>query len=94
MTRLGTFLTRTAGSQDRADRFGIADFLAYSYLVFGVFIILIPVLWTFFSSIKPERAVDSFDTRVLPMSQVEALVEDIGDEVHTPAEQAGAGGAA
>ena len=40
MSRIATFLTRTAGSQDRADRFGITDFLAYSYLVLGVLIIL------------------------------------------------------
>jgi len=74
------FLTRTAGTQDRADRFGMADFLAYSYLVLGVFIILVPVLWTFFSSIKPERALDAFDTRLLPMSQVEATVEGVGEK--------------
>jgi alpha-1,4-digalacturonate transport system permease protein len=72
------FLTRTAGRQDRADRFGIADFLAYGYLVFGVMIILVPVLWTFFSSIKPERAVDSFDTRLLPYAQVEAEIQGLG----------------
>jgi alpha-1,4-digalacturonate transport system permease protein len=71
-SRLIRFLTRTSGNPDnRAERFGIGDFLAYGYLVFGVFVILVPVLWTFFSSIKPERAVDSFDTRLLPMAQVE-----------------------
>lgn len=78
MSRLTTFLTRTAGGNDRADRFGIADFLAYAYLISGVLIVLIPVAWTFFSSIKPERALDNFDTRVLPMSQVEAEIEDVG----------------
>lgn len=77
-SRLTTFLTRTAGTPDRAERFGIADFLAYGYLIFGVLVILIPVLWTFFSSIKPERAVDSFDTRLLPMAQVEAEVDGEG----------------
>ena len=78
MTRLATFLTRTSGSPDRAERFGVADFLAYSYLALGVLIILIPVLWTFFSSIKPERAVDSFDTRILPVSQIELEIEGVG----------------
>ena len=78
MSRLATFLTRTAGTQDRAERFGIGDFLAYAYLAFGVLVILIPVLWTFFSSIKPEVAVDSFDTRILPMSQIEAEIEGVG----------------
>ena len=80
MSRVSRFLTRTAGSQDRADRFGIADFMAYGYLVFGVLIVLIPVLWTFFSSIKPERAVENFDTRLLPMSQVEVNVEGVGQK--------------
>ena len=78
MSRVATFLTRTAGSQDRADRFGIADFLAYGYLGLGVLIVLIPVLWTFMSSIKPEEAVDSFDTRLAPMSQIEKEVEGVG----------------
>lgn len=78
MTTITRFLSRTAGSQDRAERFGVADFLAYGYLVLGVLIVLIPVLWTFFSSIKPERAVDSFDTRLLPMSQVEMEIPGVG----------------
>ncbi len=78
MTRVTRFLTRTAGNKDTADRFGIADFLAYGYLVFGVLIILVPVLWTFVSSIKPERAIDNFDTRLLPMAQIEAPVDGLG----------------
>lgn len=80
MTRLATFLTRTAGTPDRAERFGIGDALAYGYLFLGVLVILVPVLWTFFSSIKPERAVDSFDTRLLPMAQVEAQVDGVGEK--------------
>lgn len=78
MSRLATFLTRTAGSADRADRFGMSDFLSYAYLLFGVLIILVPVAWTFFTSIKPERAVDNFDTRLLPYAQVEAEVPEVG----------------
>ena len=78
LNRLGTFLTRTAGNKDTAERFGMADFLAYGYLLLGVLIVLVPVLWTFFSSIKPERAVDSFDTRLLPIAQVQTEIEGIG----------------
>ncbi len=78
MNRVATFLTRTAGNRDTADRFGITDFLAYGYLVLGVLIILVPVLWTFLSSVKPERAVDSFDTRLLPIAQISAEVEGQG----------------
>lgn len=80
MNKVARFLTRTAGSQDRAERFGITDTLAYGYLLFGVLLILVPVLWTFLSSIKPERAIDSFDTRVLPISQVEQDIEGIGQK--------------
>lgn len=78
MNRVATFLTRTAGNRDTAERFGITDFLAYGYLVLGVMIILVPVLWTFLSSVKPERAVDSFDTRLLPIAQISAEVEGQG----------------
>jgi alpha-1,4-digalacturonate transport system permease protein len=75
---VASFLSRTAGTRDRAERFGITDFLAYAYLGLGVLLILVPVLWTFLSSLKPERAVDSFDTRLLPYSQREAEVPGQG----------------
>lgn len=78
MNAVTTFLTRTSGTGDKAKRFGMGDFLAYGYLLFGVLVILIPVLWTFLSSIKPERAVDSFDTRLLPMSQVQKEIDGVG----------------
>lgn len=78
MARLIPFLTRTRGSIDRADRFGITDLLAYGYLAFGVLLILIPVMWTVLTSVKPERAVENFDTRLLPYSQVEAMVPGVG----------------
>jgi alpha-1,4-digalacturonate transport system permease protein len=69
MTRTLAFLTRTRGSFDRAERFGISDALAYGYLAFGLLVILVPVLWTVLSSIKPERSLDNFDTRLLPFAQ-------------------------
>ncbi|WP_121629502.1 carbohydrate ABC transporter permease [Tropicibacter alexandrii] len=80
MSRIGTFLTRTKGNRDTADRFGMQDFLAYSYLLFGVLIVLVPVAWTFFTSIKPERAVDNFDTRLLPYAQVETDIPGVGEK--------------
>ncbi|MEO0542719.1 MAG: carbohydrate ABC transporter permease [Pseudomonadota bacterium] len=78
VTDVGSFLTRTAGGKNKASRFGTTDVLAYSYLVFGVLIVLIPVLWTFMSSIKPEEAIDSFDTRILPYDQIETEVPGVG----------------
>ena len=80
MGRIATFLTRTKGNPDTADRFGIADFLAYGYLLLGVLVILVPVFWTFLSSIKPERAIDSFDTRLLPIAQVQKDIEGVGNK--------------
>lgn len=79
-SRIVRFLTRTAGNRDRAERFGMADLLAYGYLIFGVLIILVPVLWTFVSSVKPERAIDSFDTRLLPISQIEREIQGVGSK--------------
>lgn len=78
MARIIKFLTRTAGSADRNHRIGAPDILAYGYLLLGVLIILIPVSWTLLTSFKPERAVDSFDTRLLPMAQIEKDIEGIG----------------
>ncbi|MFW2588763.1 carbohydrate ABC transporter permease [Sagittula sp. SSi028] len=76
---VATFLTRTKGGADSASRIGLQDVLAYGYLVVGVLVILIPVLWTLFSSIKSEIAVDSFDTRILPMTQVVTETADRGE---------------
>lgn len=78
MARIIPFLTRTRGSFDKAERFGMADFLAYGYLALGVLIILIPVLWTVLTSLKPERAVENFDTRLLPYSQIVREIPGIG----------------
>ncbi len=78
MSRAIAFLTRTRGSHDRAERFGIADFLAYGYLLLGVLIIAIPVLWTVMSSIKSQRALENFDTRVLPYTQIAREIDGVG----------------
>lgn len=80
MSRLATFLTRTAGTSNKADRFGVTDFLSYAYLLFGVLIVLVPVLWTFFTSIKSERSVENFDTRILPYTQVQQEIDGIGEK--------------
>ena len=74
------FLTRTAGNRETAQRFGLQDVLAYGYLVLGVLMILVPVLWTLFSSVKSESAVDSFDTRLLPLAQVTAEIDGAGEK--------------
>ncbi|NND89727.1 MAG: carbohydrate ABC transporter permease, partial [Granulosicoccus sp.] len=80
MNKVITFLTRTRGNPNTASKFGITDFLAYGYLLAGVLIILMPVFWTFLSSIKPERAIDSFDTRLLPIAQIQSDIEGVGSK--------------
>ncbi len=78
MSRLLAFISRTKGSADGTRAIGAADVFAYFYLLLGVLIILVPVAWTFLSSLKPERAIDSFDTRLLPLAQVEREVDGVG----------------
>ncbi|MGJ8585534.1 MAG: carbohydrate ABC transporter permease [Marinosulfonomonas sp.] len=78
MSRVIRFLTRTKGSADSAHKLGMQDYLAYGYLLFGVLIILIPVLWTLVSSFKPEEAIATFDTRILPYDQIETEVDGLG----------------
>lgn len=80
MSKVITFLTRTAGSADKAHRFGAQDFIAYAYLALGVLIILVPVLWTVLSSVKSEEALKTFDTRVLPYNQITQEIEGVGEK--------------
>jgi len=75
-----TFLTRTRGNPDTADRVGTQDILAYCYLAFGVLVIAVPVLWTLVSSFKPEEAIATFDTRIMPYDQIEREVEGVGTQ--------------
>ncbi len=65
---LRRFLTRTAGGRD-GRRIGVTDVLTYAYLIFGVVIILAPVIWTFTSSLKPREQIEAFDPRLLPWQQ-------------------------
>ena len=77
MSKVIRFLTRTAGNRETAERVGTADIIAYAYLLLGVFIIAVPVLWTFVSSFKPDTAIESFDTRVLPYDEVMTQIEGV-----------------
>lgn len=72
------FLTRTKGSADGAGKLGVQDVVAYGYLLLGILIILIPVLWTVVSSFKPDEAIVSFDTRILPYDQIEQEIDGVG----------------
>lgn len=75
------FLTRTSGNPETGSRVGMNDILAWAYLGFGLLVILGPVLWTVLSSIKPETALETFDTRALPYAQTVEDVPGIGEKL-------------
>jgi len=75
-----SFLTRTKGSADGVHKYGAQDIVAYGYLLLGILIILVPVLWTVVSSFKPDEAIESFDTRLMPYDQIEQQIEGVGNK--------------
>ncbi|MBX2823154.1 MAG: carbohydrate ABC transporter permease [Gammaproteobacteria bacterium] len=78
MSSVIQFLTRTKGSADGVHRLGAQDIVAYGYLLLGILIILVPVVWTVISSFKPDEAIESFDTRLLPYDQIEQVIDGVG----------------
>lgn len=79
MSKLCRFLTRTRGTAD-GRTFAAQDVIAYAYLMMGVLLVALPVLWTFLSSVKPEQAVNAFDTRILPYDQITRDIPGIGEK--------------
>ncbi len=75
------FLTRTRGNPETGSRVGMNDLLAWAYLGFGLLVILGPVIWTVLSSIKPETALETFDTRALPYAHIVEEVPGIGEKL-------------
>lgn len=53
-----------------------SDWLAYGYLLLGLLIVLMPILWMFLSSIKSPRALVENDPRLLPYEQVTVPAPD------------------
>ncbi len=80
MSRTLTFLTRIKGRKDSADKLGAQDIISYLYLLFGILVILIPVVWTAISSVKPDEAIESFDTRLLPYDQINVEIDGHGEK--------------
>ena len=80
MSRVWRFLSRTAGNPDTAQKIGAQDMLAYMYLAFGVLVIAVPVFWTLLSSVKPEQAIATFDTRLLPYDQITQQIDGVGEK--------------
>jgi alpha-1,4-digalacturonate transport system permease protein len=55
-----------------------SDGLSYLYLALGVFVVLLPIVWMFLSSIKSPRALVENDPRLLPYEQVQVPAADGG----------------
>jgi len=75
-----SFLTRSKGSADGVHKYGAQDIVAYGYLLLGILIILIPVMWTVISSFKTDEAIESFDTRLIPYDQIEQEIDGVGNK--------------
>lgn len=63
MSTLGQFLTRRAGPPGRLS---LTDWIAYSYLLMGFLVILLPVLWIGLNSIKSQAQLERQDLSLLP----------------------------
>jgi len=64
------FLTRTRGRR----RMDWTDWLSYTYLALGLFLMFGPVLWLVMSSFKTEAALTEFPPRFLPYGQKQVMV--------------------
>jgi len=67
-----TFLTRTRGR----GRLHWSDWLAYGYLVAGLLIVVLPIVWMFLSSLKSPGALVENDPRILPYEQITVPAPD------------------
>ncbi|MCA0424175.1 MAG: carbohydrate ABC transporter permease [Proteobacteria bacterium] len=63
---IGTFLSRRRG----IGRLHWSDWLTYGYLLMGVLIVLLPILWMILSSLKSPAALVENDPRALPYEQI------------------------
>ena len=77
MWSVRTFLTRTRGRGGP----DLTDWVAYAYLVMGLLLVFVPVLWMAISSFKPDKALRESDPRLLPYQQ---LTVDLQEELGNP----------
>jgi alpha-1,4-digalacturonate transport system permease protein len=74
MARAIAFLTRTRG--DGAGNLHWTDWLSYTYLILGVLLMFLPVIWLGFSSFKTDADLQRFPPRLLPMAQETVVLPD------------------
>lgn len=73
MGEIGRFLGRTRGR----GRLHWTDIVSYAYLLMGVLLILLPVIWMFVSSFKSQAALAENDPRLLPWDRVQVQLEGV-----------------
>ena len=75
MDRALSFLTRTRGK----GRLHWTDWLSYGYLLLGVLLMFLPVIWLGLSSFKTEAELERFPPRLIPMAQETIAVDGFDD---------------
>ena len=66
-----TFLTRRRGRNG----FDLTDWMSWAFLIFGVFLMLGPVIWVLLSSFKTEAALQEYPPTLLPLAIERVMVE-------------------
>lgn len=75
MAKAVAFLTRTRGVGGP----DWTDWISYTYLVLGVFLMFIPVIWLGLSSFKTEAELNRFPPRLIPLAQETVVVDGYDD---------------
>ncbi|PUB18503.1 carbohydrate ABC transporter permease [Yoonia sediminilitoris] len=75
MAKVMSFLTRTRGN----GKLHWTDWLTYGYLLLGVLLMFLPVIWLGLSSFKTDAELERFPPRILPMAQETVEVEGYDD---------------
>lgn len=67
------------GARRGGIRMDWADYVTYGYLILGVFVMLVPVLWVIIGSVKPTANLLEYPPTILPMSVSTVQIEGYAD---------------